>query len=80
MKSIHQFSVEQESYLTSDATLEQWASKSMVERVALFKSRYPRDHCTVYKLRKLYKARMIRMKKIRKTKIPDANQQWRITF
>ena len=52
--SKHEFTPEQRRFLTADETLAQWAMKSLVERVALFKRRYPNAHCTVCKLRKLY--------------------------
>ena len=41
----------------------------MNERVALFKQRYPYSHCTIYKLRKLYKKTGIKRKMIRRVKI-----------
>ena len=50
----------------------------MAERVSLFKQRYPYAHCTIYKLRKLYKLEGIKNKMIRRNKIiperslPDA--------
>ena len=46
--------------------------------MSLFKLRYPYAHCTVYKLRKLYKLEGIKLKMIRQTKsiprrsLPDA--------
>ena len=43
--------------------------KSLRERVALFKRRYPNAHCTIYKLRKLYKEKRIKLKRIKKTKL-----------
>lgn len=66
----HKFSQEQIRYLTSDDTLHQWMTKSLLERVQLFKRRYPTTHITVYKLRKLYREKRIRKKKVQVTKIP----------
>ena len=46
--------------------------------MSLFKQRYPYAHCTVYKLRKLYRLESIKLKMIRQTKtiprrsLPDA--------
>ena len=49
-----------------------WSGKSLDERVALIKRRYPYAHVTIYKLRKLYKEKKIKHKVIRKSKdIPD---------
>ena len=78
--SKYEFTQEQVEYLTNDDTLTEWAHKSLPERLALIKKRYPNFHCTICKLRKLYKEKKIRMKKVRKTKIIDGNEQWRITY
>ena len=48
-----------------------WATKSLEERVMLFKRRYPDSKITVYKLRKLYKKMKIKKKFIQRTKIPN---------
>ena len=45
-----------------------WSGKSLNERVALIKRRYPYAHVTIYKLRKLYKEKKIKNKVIRKIK------------
>ena len=66
-----QFSEEQIRYLTSRDTLQRWATKSLLERVSMFKRRYPTSKVTVYKLRKLYAERKIRKKCIRRAKIPE---------
>ena len=42
---------------------------SLAERVAMFKKRFPYAHCTVYKLRKLYRQYGIKKKQIRKIKV-----------
>ena len=49
--------------------MRQQSCKSINERVALFKQRYPYAHCTTYKLRKLYKETGIKRKMIRRVKI-----------
>ena len=48
-----------------------WATKSLEERVMLFKRRYPDSKITVYKVRKLYKKMKIKKKFIQRTKIPN---------
>ena len=53
-KNRKEFSQEQISYLTKQTTLIEWATKSLPQRLALFKRRYPDSLVTVYKLRKLY--------------------------
>ena len=42
--------------------MKQWAGKSLLERVALFKRRFPYTHITVYKIRKLYRFMKIKKK------------------
>ena len=42
-----------------------WAGRSLLERVALFKRRFPYTHITVYKIRKLYRLSKIKKKMIR---------------
>ena len=51
-------------------TLNSWVSKSLEERVRLFKNRYPESRITAYKLRKLYLKHKIRKKCIKIGKIP----------
>ena len=46
-----------------------WSTKSLDERVALIKKKFPHAHVTIYKLRKLYRINKIKLKKIRFTKI-----------
>ena len=48
------FSEEQRDYLTSPDTLARWASKSIEERVRLFRLRYPGCKVNSYRIRKLY--------------------------
>ena len=67
----HSFTEEQIEYLTSNRTLNRWATKSLEERVQLFKKRYPHIHMTVYKLRKLYSKYKVRKKVIRSMKTPN---------
>ena len=45
--------------------MKEWAIKNLTERVALFKRRYPNSHCTIQKLRKLYKEKKIKLKKMK---------------
>ena len=45
--------------------MKQWAGKSLLERVALFKRRFPYTHITVYKIRKLYRFMKIKKKLVR---------------
>ena len=66
--SKHKFTTQQSRFLLASRTLKIWSGKSLVQRVALFKQRYPYCHCTVYKLRKLYKEHGIKRKMIRMTK------------
>ena len=47
-----------------------WATKSLQQRVQLFKKRYPGSQITPYKLRKLYKEHKIRKKMIQNAKQP----------
>jgi len=63
------FTPEQEEYLTKMATLDRWASKSLEERVQLFKARYPNAKISIYKLRKLYYRHKIKKKAIRISKV-----------
>ena len=56
--------------MTSRATLDKWAAKSLEERVQLFKRRYPNAKISTYKLRKLYAKHKIRKKVIRIGKTP----------
>ena len=64
------FTKEQEQYLTSQRTLDNWASKSIEQRVRLFVRRYPTTKTTTYKIRKLYKNHKIKKKVIRTCKVP----------
>ena len=70
LKKGQHFTEEQEQFLTSKETLERWASKSLEERVRLFKSRYPGVKTSSYKIRKLYAKHKIRKKVIRIGKVP----------
>ena len=65
------FNKEQIKFLTNIRTLYAWATKSLEERLCLFKRRYPQSQTTVYKLRKLYAKFMSRKKCIRPAKIPS---------
>ena len=56
--------------MINPTTLDNWASKSLEERVRLFKRRYPESKITVYKLRKLYSKHKIRNKCIKYGKVP----------
>ena len=56
--------------MTSKATLDKWADKSLEERVRLFKRRYPGTKTSTYKIRKLYTKHKIRKKVIRIGKTP----------
>ena len=56
--------------MTSNDTLEKWASKSLEERVCYFNRRYPNSKTTTYKIRKLYAKNKIRKKVIRIGKTP----------
>ena len=55
VKKKEHFSEEQVKYLVSHDTLHSWATRSLAERVQLFKRRYPTSKITIYKLRKLYR-------------------------
>ena len=70
LKQGQHFTEEQVEFLTSEATLVRWAAKSLQERVQLFKCRYPTAKITVYKLRRLYYKKKIKMKVIRFGKVP----------
>ena len=61
-------------FLLSDRTFKQWAGKSLDERVALFKNKYPYAHITIYKLRKFYRQNKIKKKSITLTKIITSKQ------
>ena len=50
--------------------MKNWASKSLEERVRLFRSRYPNTRMSAYKLKKLYVKHGIRKKVIKIGKIP----------
>ena len=65
------FSEEMKEYLLKTSTLNNWASKSLEERVALLRRRYPATKCTVYQLRKLYAKHKVRKKVIREIKVPN---------
>ena len=66
----HSFTIQQANFLLNDNTLRQWSGKSMFERAALFKCKFPYAHITAYKLRKFYKDEKIKKKKIRISKDP----------
>ena len=74
------FTEEQIEFLTNRNTLAAWATKSLSERVMLFKRRFPMAAMTVYKLRKLYAEKRIKKKIIRKTKIADRATLEKITL
>ena len=74
------FTEEQRQYLTRARTLKVWATKSLQERVCLFKRRYPSANITSYKIRKLYSMYKIKKKCIRLTKLPDRATQERIVL
>ena len=57
-----------------------WATKSLEQRVVLFKRRYPNSKITVYKLRKLYSQMKIKKKVISRNKIPSRNDLEKITI
>ena len=60
--------------------MDAWATKSLEQRVALFKRRYPNSKINVYKLRKLYEKLKIKNKVIRKNKILDRAGLEKITI
>ena len=64
------FTQEQVEFLTSEATLVNWSSKSLESRVRLFKRRYPGTKMTSYKIRKLYSKHKIKKKVISMGKTP----------
>jgi len=49
------FTEEQEAYLTDPEQLVRWASRSIEERVRIFKGRYPDTKANTYRIRKLYR-------------------------
>ena len=78
-KKKEHFTDEQARFLTSQTTLVARATKSLPERMMLFKRRYPEAPITIYKLRKLYEQHKIKKKAIRMTKIPDRATLEKIT-
>ena len=70
LKKGQHFTQEQVAFLTSSVTLARRAGKSLEERVALIKARYPTAKVSVYKLRGLYAKKKIRKKVIRFGKVP----------
>ena len=51
----HAFTDIKREYLMDDDTFRSWSGKSLEERTALFKWKFPHAHITPYKLRKLYR-------------------------
>ena len=59
------FTPEQIQYLTKEETLNRQAAKSLQERIALFRARYPGQKITAYRLRQLYSEHKIKYKFVR---------------
>ena len=72
--SKHTFTTQQSRFLLSDRIMRLWSAKSISERVALTKRRFPYCHVTEYKLRKFYRINKVKKKKIRMDKILTARQ------
>ena len=62
-------------FLTNERTLELWAGKTLKERTALFRRRFPAKRIAVTSLRKLYLRHKIKRKKVRQEKSLPGNLQ-----